>query len=200
MRQEDIHALLGPPQRGSIAHFGNNEWRATTRHARRMAANLDIRRVKRARLRDNRDVEIANDMKLLRCGQRRPLNEIIDNVDPDADGSGYFLEDHVPAIETDAANRILVRQDKCRANVWMARKRHFRARRENTYASSVHRIGGEQNERCLGEVKLVGDGLHLSARKPACIGNHGHRVAAELPIGEDIDRLKWHFHKRNFLG
>ena len=116
-------------------------------------------------------------MKLLRCRQRRPLDEVIDNFDRDADGSGYFLEDHVPAIETDAANRILVRQDKRRANIWMARKRHFRARRENTNASSVRRIGGEQNERCLGEVELVGDGLHLSARKPACIGNHRHRVA-----------------------
>ena len=25
MRQEDIHALLRPPQRGSVTHFGNNE-------------------------------------------------------------------------------------------------------------------------------------------------------------------------------
>ena len=99
----------------------------------------------------------------------------------------------------DAANCVLVRQDKRRANVWMARKWHFSARRENAYASSVHRIVGRQYKRCLSEIELVGDGLHLSVRKTARIGNHRHRVAAELPISEDIDRLKWHFHKRNFL-
>ena len=40
---------------------------------------------------------------------------------------------------------------------------------------------------------------HLSVRKVTRIGYHRRRVAAEPPIGEDIDRLELHFHKRYFL-
>jgi hypothetical protein len=71
MRQEDIHALLRSPQRGSITHFGNNEWRAAADKAGRMPPHLDIRRLERACLRDHCDVEIANDPELLGRGQRR---------------------------------------------------------------------------------------------------------------------------------
>ena len=42
MRQEDVHPLLGSPQRGSVTHFSNNERRAATRQARRMPARLNI--------------------------------------------------------------------------------------------------------------------------------------------------------------
>ena len=50
-----------------------------------------------------------------------------------------------------------------------------------------------------GKIELICDGLHLSVRKAARIRNHRQRVAAELPIGEDIDRLKLHFHKTTSL-
>ena len=56
------------------------------------------------------------------------------------------------------------------------------------------RIVRRQNERCLRKIELVGDGLHLSARKTARIGNDRERIAAELPVGEDIDRLKLNLH------
>ena len=117
-------------------------------------------------------------------------------VECHSDESGYFLEDHVPAIEAAAADLVLARQNKRRADVWMARKRHLGARRKNAHPSSVRRIIRRQDKRCLGKVKLVGDRLHSSVRKAARIGNHRQRVAAELPIGEYINRLELHSHKR----
>src|SRR5271166_5320081 len=77
-----------------------------------MPAHLNIGRVKQASLCDHRDVEIANDPKLLGRSQRRTRDSTIDAVDPHSNESCYFLEDHVPAIKTGAANCILVRQDK----------------------------------------------------------------------------------------
>ncbi len=190
MRQEDIHALLRSPQRGSITHFGYNEWRAAARKAGRMPPHLDIRRLERARLRDHCDVEIANDPELLGCGQRRSRDATIDSIDRHSDESGYLLEGHVPAIERGAANPVLMSEDKRCANVGMTRKRHLGARRKNPDTSGVCRIDRRQYESCLGKIELVGDGLHLSVGQTASIRNDRHRVAAELPIGEDIDRLK----------
>ena len=86
-----------------------------------------------------------------------------------------ILEDHVPAIKTDAANCVLVRQDNRSANVRMARKRHLSARRENTHASGARGMVRRQYKRCLSKIELVGDGLHLSVRKAARIGNHRPR-------------------------
>ena len=155
-----------------------------------MPAHLNIGRVKRASLCNRRDVEIASDSKLLGRSQRRARDSTVDAVDPDSNESGYFLEDHVPAIKTGAANCVLVRQDKRSANVWMARKRHLSARRKNAHASGAYGIVRRQYKRCLSKIEFVCDGLHLSVRKAARIGNHRHRVAAELPISEDVDCLK----------
>ena len=196
VRQEDIHALLSSPQRRSVTHFGNDERRAATGEARLMPANLNIGRIERARLRDYRNVEIANDAKSLGRSQGRADDGAVGAVDRHSDRSGYFLEDHALAIETDAANRVLVGQDKRRANVWMARKRHLGARGEYTYPSGVRRIVRRQDKRCLSKIELIGDGLHLSLRKAARIRNHRNRISAELPIGEDIDRLKCRPHNR----
>jgi hypothetical protein len=161
-----------------------------------MPAHLNIGRVKRASLCDHRDVEIANDPKLLGRSQRRTRDSTIDAVDPHSNESGYFLEDHVSAIKTGAANGVLVRQDKRSANVRMARKRHLSARRENAHASGARGIVRRLYKRCLSKIELIGDGLHLSVRKAARIGNHRRRVAAELPISEDVDCLKCHLHNR----
>jgi hypothetical protein len=161
-----------------------------------MAAHLNIGRVKRASLCDHRNVEIANDPKLLGRSQRGARDSTIGAVDPHSNESGYFLEDHVPAIKTGAANGVVVRQDKRCANVWMSRKWHLSARRENTHASGARRIVRRQYKRCLSKIELVRDGLHLSVRKAARIGNHRRRVAAELPISEDVDCLKCHLHNQ----
>ena len=200
MPEEDIHALLRPAQRGPIPHLSDDEWRAASGQTWRMPARLNIRWVKRAGLRDHCGVEIANDPKLLGRGQSRSGGETTIRVDCHSDESGYFLEDHVPAIEAPAADLVLARQNKRRADVWMASKRHLCARRKNAHPSSVRRIIRRQDKRCLGEIKLIGDRLHLSVRKAARIGNHRQRVAAELPIGEDIDRLELHSHRRYVLG
>src|SRR6516162_5527935 len=100
-----------------------------------MPAHLNIGRVKRASLCDHRDVEIANDPKLLGRGQRRTRDSTIDTVDPHSNESSYFLEDHVAAIKTGAADCVLVCQDKRSANVRMARERHLSARREYPHTS-----------------------------------------------------------------
>ena len=86
--------------------------------------------------------------------------------------SSFFLEDHVPANETVAANRILAGQDERRADVRMARKRHLCMRRKNADTGRVRGIVGRQNERCLSKIELIGDDLHLSVRKTARIRNH----------------------------
>ena len=190
MRQEDIHALLRSPQRGSITHFSYDEWRPAAGKAGGMPAYLDIRRLERARLRDHCDVEIANDPELLGCGRDAPATRPSTVSISHSDEFGYLLEDHVPAIERDAANPVLMRQHERRADVGMTRERHLGARRKNPYTSGVCRIGRRQHECRLGKIELVGDGLHLSVGKTARIGNDRHRVAAELPIGEDIDSLK----------
>src|SRR5271166_4778117 len=124
-----------------------------------MPAHLNIGRVKRASLCDHRDVEIANDPKLLGRSQGRTCDSTIDAVDPHSNESGYFLEDHVPPIKTDAANCVVVRQDKRCADVWMARKWHLSARRENTHASGARGIIRRQYKRCLSKIGLVCDGL-----------------------------------------
>ena len=151
-----------------------------------MPARLDIGRVERARLRDRCDIDIANDPKLLRRGERSSGDETIDSVDRHSDESSYLLKDHSLAIEPDAANHVLAGQDKRRADVWVARKRHLGARRENADASGVCRIVRRQNKRSLGKIELVGDGLHLGVRKTARIRNHRQGVAAKLAIGEHI--------------
>jgi hypothetical protein len=151
---------LRSPQRGSISHFGYNEWRAAAGKAGRMPAHLDIRRLERARLRDHCHVEIANDPELLGCGQRRSRDETIDRVDRHSDRSGYLLENHVPAIERDAANPVLMRQDERRADVGMARKRHLGARRKNPNTSRVAESAG-------GNTKVVS--ARLNSLAIACI-------------------------------
>ncbi len=83
-----------------------------------------------------------------------------------------------------------MRQDERRADVRMTRERHLGARRKNPDTNGVRKIGRRQHESRLGEIELVGDGLHLTVGKTARIGNDRHRVSAELPIGEGIDRLK----------
>jgi hypothetical protein len=95
MRQEDVHALLGSPQRGSVTRFSNNERRTATRQARRMPAHLNIGRVKRARLRDHGSVEIANDPKLLGRCQRRAHDSTFGAVDRHSDKSRYLLENYL---------------------------------------------------------------------------------------------------------
>ena len=163
MRQEDIHALLRSPQRGSITHFGNNEWRAAAGKAGRMPAHLDILWVERARLRDHYDVEIANDPELLGCGQRRSRDDTIDSVDRHSDEFGYLLEDHVPPIERDASKPCPDAPGRTPCRRWDDPQRESRGTRcKNPDTSGVCRIGRRQHESRLGKIELVGDGLHLS--------------------------------------
>ena len=49
------------------------------------------------------------------------------------------------------------------------------------------RIGGRQHEGLLGVVELARDRLHLLVREPARVEDHRERVAAEPPVGEDVE-------------
>jgi len=76
----------------------------------------------------------------------------------------------------------------------MAGERHLRLGGEDADLGGVLRILRRQHEGRLGEVELGGDRLHLLGRKAPCVGKHGQRVAAEFPVGENIDGLERDFH------
>ena len=78
----------------------------------------------------------------------------------------------------------------------MARKWHFGARRKNADASSVRSIAGGKTNVVSARLNSFGDGLHLSVRNAAGIRNYRQGIAAEPPVGEDVDRLELHFHER----
>src|SRR5579863_998069 len=102
-----------------------------------MPPRLNIREVKRAGLCDHPGVDVANDLKSLRRGQSSSGGKVIVSVDRHSDKSGFFLDDHVPAVDTNAATRVMTLQDERSANVWMARERHLGARRKNAHPSRV---------------------------------------------------------------
>ncbi len=72
----------------------------------------------------------------------------------------------------------------------MASKRHFDRGREDAHAAGVGRIIRRQHEGRLGEVELAGDGLHFRRREAGRVGDHGERIAAEHPVGEDVDGVE----------
>jgi hypothetical protein len=69
----------------------------------------------------------------------------------------------------------------------MARKRHLGAWCEDANLGRMGRILWRKNERRFGKIEFGGNRLHLLRRQPASIGQDGEGIAAEAPIGEDID-------------
>ena len=58
-------------------------------------------------------------------------------------------------------------------------------------------VGGvlrRQHESRLGEVELGGDRLHLLRGQAFGVGHDGQGIAAEFPVGEDVDGLEGAFH------
>jgi hypothetical protein len=53
-----------------------------------------------------------------------------------------------------------------------------------------------QHEGGLGEVELGRDGLHLPRRQAAGVDDHSQRIAAELAVGEYVDRDECQSHAR----
>lgn len=48
------------------------------------------------------------------------------------------------------------------------------------------------DERGFGEVELASDHLHVVARQPACLENHGELVAGAPLGGKDVDDAVFH--------
>ena len=51
-----------------------------------------------------------------------------------------------------------------------------------------------QHEGRLGKIEFRRDSLHLFRREAARVWHYGKRIAAELPVGEDIDGGEIEFH------
>ena len=110
-----------------------------------------------------------------------------------ADQAGNFLEHHVLAIDTGAANHRLVSQHEGRADIRMSGERHLGAGRENAHAGGMGGIGRREDERGLGEVEFVGNRLHLRFGQATRVRDYRDGIAPELPIGEYVDGLEFHF-------
>jgi hypothetical protein len=60
-------------------------------------------------------------------------------------------------------------------------------RGEDPHPSGAIAAGGRQEEGRLGEVHLLGDGLHLAVGQAGGLEHDRERVAPEHAIGEDVD-------------
>ena len=66
---------------------------------------------------------------------------------------------------------------------------------EDADARGVGRVLGRQDEGLLGVVELARDRLHLLVRQAARVEDDGERVAAEGPVGEDVDGDEGDLHR-----
>ncbi|QGZ95794.1 hypothetical protein DSM104635_02645 [Terricaulis silvestris] len=69
----------------------------------------------------------------------------------------------------------------------MAGEGHLGGAIEDPHARGVSRVRRRQDERCLAQVELEGERLHLRLGKAAAVGEDGQRIAAEALLGEDVD-------------
>jgi len=103
-------------------------------------------------------------------------------LDADFDQAGNFLEaQHAVAVASEPG------QDPAGADIGMAGKRHLAGAVEDADARGVGRILRRHDEGRLAEIELRGQGLHFTVGQTAGVGEHRQRVAAETPIGEDVD-------------
>ena len=79
-------------------------------------------------------------------------------------------------------------------DVGMAGEGHLGLGREDADLGGVRRVLRRQHEGRLGEVELGGDGLHLLGRQALGVRHDGQGIAAELPVGENVDGLEVAFH------
>ena len=85
-------------------------------------------------------------------------------------------------------------QHEGRADIGMAGERQLGLGREDADLGGMCRIAWRQDEGRLGQVEFGGDGLHLAGAKAHGVQNDGQRIAAELPVGEDVDGDELEFH------
>ena len=92
-------------------------------------------------------------------------------------------EDEAIAIRTDGAR---ARQRERAANRRVARHQQLITRREDAHAHVGARSLGRQDERRLGKIHLVGDGLHRVRGEATAVEEHGQLIAAEQVVSKDV--------------
>ena len=86
------------------------------------------------------------------------------------------------------------RQHEGGPDIGMAGEGQLGLGREDADMGGVRRVLRRQHEGRLGEVELGGDGLHLLRRQALGVGHDGQGIAAEFPVGENVDGLEGAFH------
>jgi hypothetical protein len=76
----------------------------------------------------------------------------------------------------------------------MARKRHFRAGREDPDLRGMRAVLGRQHESRFRQIEFPGDALHLLRRQAFRVQHHRERIAAEPVGGKHIDGLELQAH------
>ncbi len=89
--------------------------------------------------------------------------------------------------QRDAAGRS---EHQRRADRGVPGKRQFGRGREYAQPRGVVGILRRQHEHGLGEVHLARDPLHPGIVDAVAVGEHGQRIAAEHPVGEDVRRME----------
>ena len=125
----------------------------------------------------------------LRRGKARRHHDAVLARQVERDQAGLLLE-HQPV----AARRPMPRQHEGGADIGMAGEGQLGLGREDADLGGVRRVLRRQHEGRLGEVELGGDRLHLLGREAFGVENDGQRIAAELPVGENVDGLERTFH------
>ena len=103
-----------------------------------------------------------------------------------ADRAGNLLEDHCRAYRAVEHRAGAGKRERC-TDVGVAGEGELGHGCEDADARGVSRVLGRQDEGLLGIVELARDRLHLLVRQAACVKDDGERVAAEGPVGEDVD-------------
>ena len=111
-----------------------------------------------------------------------------------ADRAGDLLEDHRRANRT-AEHRASVGERESSTDIGVAGEGELGHRGEDANARGVGRVLGRQDEGLLGVVELARDRLHLLVRQAARVEDDGEGVAAESPVGEDVDGDEGDLHR-----
>jgi hypothetical protein len=115
------------------------------------------------------------------------------------DQAGRLFENQRLAVQRLAIAAAFRRHDKRRPDIGVARERHFGARGEDADVGRVISRFRRQHKGRFRQVELSRDPLHLLGREPIGVDDHGERVAAELPVGEDVDRDEVQLHGIHLL-
>ena len=159
-----------------------------------MRCRIDVGGRDGARRGDDFAGDVFADGKGLRGGETRPRHGRSVAKEFDADEARVLLKNH--SIARDGPRGAGRGADKHEggADVRMAGKRQLGARGKNANLRRIGSILRRQHEGGFGKIEFRRDRLHLCRREAARVRHDGERIAAELPIGEDVDGGEIEFH------